>query len=133
MSAFTVSHPVDGPTLGTIRFINVITNIGGHYSTSTGVFTCQYPGLYYFVLHIMKKDGRDYARCGMRINGSNIVFVLTAPDSDSDGGYYGSTNSVMLHLVNGDRVNLASCTTPDTMYINYNWFTTFSGFLVKAD
>ena len=81
----------------------------------------------------MKKVGIDYAQCFLQKNGSDIVVVFTNPDSDSDGGYYGSTNSVILHLVNGDRVNLARCTTPDTMHIDSNWFTTFSGFLVKAD
>ena len=70
MSAFSVSNADSGPSAGTIRFIYVVTNIGGHYSTTTGVFTCQYDGLYAFTLTIIKNSGHDEAYCYIRKNGS---------------------------------------------------------------
>uniref|UniRef100_A0A7N4P4C1 Complement C1q C chain n=1 Tax=Sarcophilus harrisii TaxID=9305 RepID=A0A7N4P4C1_SARHA len=35
-----------------VRFNTVISNPQGHYDVSTGKFTCQVPGLYYFVYHV---------------------------------------------------------------------------------
>ena len=133
MSAFTVAYPQSGSTPGTIRFAHTITNIGRHYDTSTGVFTCQYPGLYYFVLHIAKQARKQYANCRIRRNGFDIVVAYIDTDSNSDTGYYGSTNSVMLHLGHGDKVELGGCSTFDTMLINIGFRTTFSGVLVKSD
>ena len=130
-SAFTVSYPFAGLTSGTIRFSHVITNIGGHYNTSTGIFTCQLPGIYVFALHIMKNSGIDNAICIIRKNGSNVVVAETDPDSSSDGGFYSSTNSVVIHLVHGDKVDTGSCSPIANIY-GYD-FTTFSGFLLRAD
>ena len=133
MSAFTVSPPVDGLSSGTIRFTHAITNIGSHYNTSTGVFTCQYPGLYNFELHILKTGGKDWAYCRIRKNGSYVVRALTDPDSGSDGGQYGTTNSVVLHLVHGDTVDVGGCNSISNFYIGSAYETSFSGFLLKAD
>ena len=58
-SAFTVKEPVDGPG-DTIIFTKYITNIGGHYDTSTGIFTCQYSGIYLFSLNILKDESENY-------------------------------------------------------------------------
>ena len=131
-SAFSVSGGAAGPTSGTIRFTHVVTNIGGQYSTSTGVFTCQYSGLYAFTLNILKNGGHDYASCVIRKNGSNIVIAWTDPDSNSDGGYYSATNSVVLHLVQGDTVNVGSCTPVASIVIG-SYYSSFSGILIKAD
>ena len=131
-SAFTVKTPAAGLTFGTIRFTHYITNIGGHYSTSTGIFTCQYPGIYVFELHLMKEPRRDYAICNIRKNGSNLdVRAYTDPDSNSDGGYYSSSNSVVMHLVHGDKVDLGSCSPIATILSSDE--TTFSGFLLRSD
>ena len=133
MSAFTVSHPVAGSSTSTIRFSHYITNIGGHYSTTTGVFTCVYPGLYYFALHILKTPGSNSASCRIRKNGSNIVEVFVHPSSTSSNNYGGTTNSVVLHLVRGDKVDLGGCTAISTIQVDSDYDTTFSGFLLKAD
>ena len=133
MSAYTVSYPVASSSSGTIRFTHVITNIGGHYSTSTGIFTCVYPGLYYFALHILKTSGGDFAKCRIRKNGSDIVEVLVYPSSTSSSKYGGTTNSVVLHLIRGDKVDVAGCTAISTIQVDNDYDTTFSGFLLKAD
>ena len=80
----------------------------------------------------MKSSGSDIAQCGIRKNQSDVVIALSNPVS-SLGGIDGSTNSVIMHLVRGDKVDLGSCSSYDTMYINSAWFTTFSGFLLQAD
>ena len=131
MSAFTVSHPDAPLNWGTIPFTKVITNVGGHYSTSTGIFTCQYSGLYYFALHTLKIASYDYLRCYIRKNLSDLVQTHTNPDSDSDSGWYGSTNSVVLQLVQGDTVDVGSCSPHYAIYSETT--PTFSGFLIQTD
>ena len=133
MSAFTVSSPVEGLSSRTIRFTHANTNIGSHYNTSTGVFTCQYQGLYNFELHILKAGGKDWVYCHIRKNGSNVVRAMTDPDISSDGGYYSATNSVVLHLVHGDTVDVGSCTDISNFMSTTNYDTSFSGFLLKPD
>ena len=130
-SAFTVQYPVAGTSSRTIRFTRIITNMGGHYNTTTGIFTCVYNGTYVFALHIMKKPGSSYANCYIRKNGSNVVEAWTDPDSNSDNGYYSSTNSVVLHLINGDKVDLGSCSPIANIVVGTD--TTFSGFLLRSD
>ena len=128
-SAFTVSNPV-AVTPHKVRFTHVITNIGGHYSNSTGVFTCQYSGLYVFDLHIMMIPGRDFAFCRIIKNGGGVLSALLRPDSKSINGYYGTSNSVVIHLVRGDIVGLGDCS---SIHTDFDFDTTFLGFLIEAD
>ena len=132
MSAFSVSYADFGPLSGTIRFTNVVTNIGGHYHTSTGIFACQYSGLYVFTLNIIKTSEYNNAHCYIRKNGSGKVIAWTDPDSNSDGGVYSATNSVVLHLVQGDTVDVGGCSRIDNIH-NANETSSFSGFLIKTD
>ena len=132
MSAFSVSVAAAGLRSRTIRFTNVVTNIGGHYHTSTGIFACQYSGLYVFTLNIIKTSEYNNAYCFIRKNGSDIFGAWTDPDIDSDGGVYSATNSVVLHLVQGDTVDVGGCSRIDNIH-NANETSSFSGFLIKTD
>ena len=117
---FSVSGAVAGPTSYTIRFTHVLTNIGSQYSTSTGVFTCQFSGLYAFTLTIITDRGFDNAYCTIRKNGSRIY------------GEYSGTAFVVLHLVHGDKVDVGHCSPLANIHRN-NDTSSFSGFLIKAD
>ena len=132
MSAFTVYKAVAGLTPGTIRFTDTISNIGGHYSTYTGIFTCKYPGVYVFALHVMTDRQSTYAQCFIRKNGYNVVPAWIDPDNGARDGYYGSSNSVVLHLVYGDKVNVALSSPLANIHTSWR-DTSFSGFLLKAD
>ena len=127
-SAFTATHPASGATSGTIKFNNFITNIGGHYDTSAGQFTCKYPGIYVFSLHIYKHPAYDYAQCYIRMNKANVIFAHTNPHGNNYE-YTESSNSVILHLKQGDKVDLGDCSSASYMW---DW-TSFSGFLLNAD
>ena len=129
MSAFTAVYPIDGSVSGTIKLDMEITNIGGDYNKHSGQFVCQHPGIYVFNLHIYKAYHDNEAYCYIRQNGNDIVWTESDPHSSSDGGLYESSNSVILQLDRGDRVDLGTCTKASTMY----YWTSLSGFLLKAD
>ena len=131
-SAFSVGRAAVGPISGTIRFTHVFTNIGRQYNTTTGVFTCQFSGLYAFTLTIFKDRGESLAYCKIRKNGSNIVSAFTDPDSNSDNGLYSGTNSAVLHLVHGDKVDVGDCSYLTSIQ-SHDDTSSFSGFLIKAD
>uniref|UniRef100_A0A8C5S324 Complement C1q like 2 n=1 Tax=Laticauda laticaudata TaxID=8630 RepID=A0A8C5S324_LATLA len=40
-----------------LRFDDVVTNLGNHYEPSTGKFTCQVRGIYFFTYHILMRGG----------------------------------------------------------------------------
>ena len=128
MSAFTVGEPVQGAAPGQIKFIREITNIGGHYSVSSGVFTCQYPGLYVFVVHLMKHRDNDQAYCWLRKNEYELLPIQTTMDYYSYGS---SANSVILQLSFGDTLDFSGCSNIATFYPGRE--TSFTGFLLKAD
>ena len=106
---------------------SVQLNIGGHYNTTTGKYTCHYPGIYVFSLNLYKKSGAGQVYCWIRKNGSS--FAIARVPSESEHGYYESSASTVLRLARGDTVDVGSCKNPSIIY-NY---TSFIGFLLKAD
>lgn len=40
-----------------LRFDDVVTNLGNHYDSTTGKFTCQVSGMYYFTYHVLMRGG----------------------------------------------------------------------------
>ncbi|TSK92864.1 Complement C1q-like protein 2 [Bagarius yarrelli] len=40
-----------------LRFDDVVTNLGNHYDPSTGKFTCQVSGIYFFTYHVLMRGG----------------------------------------------------------------------------
>ena len=102
-------------------------NIGGHYNTTTGKYTCHYQGIYVFSLNLYKKSTANYVYCYIRKNGS--VHAVARVASDSEYGFYESSASTVLRLTRGDTVDVGSCSNPG----NIDGRTSFIGFLLKAD
>ena len=127
MSAYTAIYPKDGPGSSTVKLITAVSNIGGDYNINTGQFICQHPGIYIFTLHLYKEYGVDYAYCSIRKNGSNMIHIQSSPAYDNS--YYEGSNTAILELTHGDRVDLGGCTSGnDTMY----YWTSFSGYLLNG-
>ena len=129
-SAFTVTSAVVDSRSSTLNFTHAITNIGGHYSTYSGIFSCQYPGMYVFSLYLVKRSGSStYVYCSIRKNRSTLVVA----HSYSYTSYYDSiSNSVVIHLNSGDQVDVGSCSNTGNIYTS-DGYTSFSGFLLTAD
>ena len=129
-SAFTVTDPVEGLETNTAMFTNAVTNIGNHYNTSTGVFTCKYPGIYVFTLHILQETTSPYVACHIRKNSQKEGKDATTAQKSLKSGFFSSSTSVILQLARGDIVNVYCGSGLDG--INSD-FSSFSGFLNKAD
>ena len=120
------------PTQGTFEAITfpsagVKTNIGGHFNTTTGQFTCQYPGIYVFSLNLYKRTGASRAYCYIRRNGGGVARAVVPAESNSN--YYESSASTVLHLDRGDTVDVGNCNSVSDI----GSYTSFIGFLLKAD
>ena len=132
-SAFTVTgEPALGSETNSLKFTSVITNIGQHYSTETGQFTCEYPGIYVFSLNILKAGGATRANCEIRQNQVNVARAHSNPDVASNGGWYSSSASAVIRLEYGDIVNVVCSSGLSSLY-ELSFYNSFAGFLIKAD
>ena len=79
-----------------IKFDSVRTNIGGHYSPNTGVFTVPRPGLYMLSATVRSTSGK-HLHCALWVN--DVMYERLFGTNNSTG----SLNTV-LQLKKGDRV-----------------------------
>ena len=102
--AFTVWQVGAGtPLTGNLVLTTVLTNIGGHYSTSTGRFTAPVAGTYYFSLAgFTENNGTTSGDVSIYRNGSLAVRVYT---SEPSGTYRPFAVHCVLTLSAGDFVN----------------------------
>ncbi|CAK6980192.1 hypothetical protein F7725_004747 [Scomber scombrus] len=125
-AATSGSGPI-GPfnTATTLIYRTVITNIGGAYSPSTGIFTAPVAGVYYFTFY-HHAGGEHRAILNLYNNNQFIVRVYQhlSNDQANNGG-----NAVFLQLQRGDQVYVR------LGVYSHVWgtgnVTTFSGFLVS--
>ena len=115
-----------------MRFTSVKVNYGYGYSSSTGKFTCRYPGLYYFSTSLIKLRNTanpiDWIRCYIYKNTSSLVQTAIDPtDDDTDKGSYETSAFIVVHLSWGDQVYV-KCDTG-----TLDGASSFSGFLVQSD
>ncbi|XP_006862394.1 PREDICTED: complement C1q subcomponent subunit C [Chrysochloris asiatica] len=108
-----------------VKFNNVVTNPQGHYNTNTGKFTCQVPGLYYFVYHTSQTANLCvHLYC-------NDVKVTTFCDHMSNSKQV-SSGGVLLKLQVGEEVWLA-VNDYNGMVGTEGSDSVFSGFLLFPD
>ena len=118
---------------GLVRFSIIRSNLGGRYSPSSGQFTCNSPGLYYFSVSLIKSrsphSSADMVNCYIRKNGVNLIGTITDPrDEDTDYGSYETSAFLVIHLSSGDTVDVGGCSST-----KLESQSSFTGFLLKAD
>lgn len=116
----TVSHDFTPPHHSVIKFDSVKTNIGGSYSSSTGIFTVPRSGLYMFSATI--RSYGTHLHCDLFVNETMKMRVHT------DGIDTGTGNAV-LTVRKGDRVFIRQIGSPGEKMIGREW-SMFSGFFI---
>ncbi|XP_067435965.1 uncharacterized protein [Thunnus thynnus] len=109
----------------TLIYETEITNIGGAYNQSTGIFTAPVAGVYYFTI-FFRAEGHHEAKLLLYKNLQLMIMTHDHP-SDSDGADNGG-NAVFLQLQQGDQVYVQLAV--NTHVWGHGQHTTFSGFLV---
>ncbi|XP_052776748.1 heavy metal-binding protein HIP-like [Mya arenaria] len=113
----------------TIVFKTVVTNEGGAYDGTTGVFTAPVNGTYVFYSNIMTKEGTSI-ETSLKVNDINKLYLY----SGGPTGFYGpGSNMAVLNLNSGDKVKMVKHGPwgSEPFYIHVNW-STFSGFLLNT-
>ncbi|XP_062300608.1 complement C1q-like protein 2 isoform X11 [Scomber scombrus] len=110
----------------TLIYRAVITNIGGAYSPSTGIFTAPVAGVYYFTL--FHHTGKPYGTV-LYLYKNNQQVIMTQNHKAVHETAHNGGNAVFLQLQPGDQVYVRM--TANSFIWGGNYHTTFSGFLVS--
>ncbi|XP_073503668.1 complement C1q-like protein 2 isoform X2 [Phyllobates terribilis] len=113
-----------------LKFDDVVTNVGNHYDPSTGKFTCQVPGIYYFTYHILMRGGDGTSMWADLCKNGQVRASAIAQDADQNYDY--ASNSVVLHLDSGDEIYV-KLDGGKAHGGNNNKYSTFSGFILYPD
>ncbi|CAL8240834.1 unnamed protein product [Merluccius merluccius] len=113
-----------------LRFDDVVTNLGNHYDLTTGKFTCQVSGIYYFTYHVLMRGGDGTSMWADLCKNGQVRASAIAQDADQNYDY--ASNSVVLHLDSGDEIYV-KLDGGKAHGGNNNKYSTFSGFLLYPD
>ncbi|XP_068103235.1 complement C1q-like protein 2 [Hyperolius riggenbachi] len=113
-----------------LKFDDVVTNLGNHYDPTTGKFTCQVPGTYYFTYHILMRGGDGTSMWADLCKNGQVRASAIAQDADQNYDY--ASNSVVLHLDSGDEI-FVKLDGGKAHGGNNNKYSTFSGFILYPD
>ncbi|KAM8933749.1 complement C1q-like protein 2 [Pelodytes ibericus] len=113
-----------------LKFDDVVTNVGDQYDPSTGKFSCQVPGIYYFTYHILMRGGDGTSMWADLCKNGQVRASAIAQDADQNYDY--ASNSVVLHLDSGDEIYV-KLDGGKAHGGNNNKYSTFSGFILYPD
>ncbi|XP_034417595.1 complement C1q-like protein 2 [Cyclopterus lumpus] len=113
-----------------LRFDDVVTNLGNHYDPTTGKFTCQVSGIYYFTYQVLMRGGDGTSMWADLCQNGQVRASAIAQDADQNYDY--ATNSVVLQLDSGDDIYV-KLDYGKAHGGNNNKYSTLCGFLLYRD
>lgn len=119
-------------TVGYITYTSVFTNVGGHFSTSTGRFTAPVAGNYLFMWQGLFRGNTAYAEVTLYKNGANIGNRGLVYDNPVGTSAHSPSNfNVVLNLAVNDWVQpyLWAVSAGSDYYLNES-LSQFSGMLI---
>ena len=125
--AFSVARSLKlGPVVrdSTVKFDNIITNVGGSFDEKTSHFVCRISGTYLFATHVLSQKDKDVYAWIMLNNKHKLPL-----HGDKGAGYGTGSQTVILRLVKGDEVWLQL--RKDSALLND--FSTLSGYMLFED
>ncbi|XP_052101192.1 complement C1q-like protein 3 [Mytilus californianus] len=106
-----------------IKFDSVKTNVGGHYSPSTGIFTTPRNGLY-MISATMRSDGSKHLHCELWVNDAMKEKLFGT-------NYSTGTINAVLQLKTGDKVFIKKDQHSGETIVGGDW-SMFSGYFIAA-
>ncbi|XP_037542687.1 complement C1q-like protein 2 [Nematolebias whitei] len=113
-----------------VRFDDVVTNLGSDYDATTGKFTCQVSGVYFFTYRVLMRGGDGTSMWADLCKNGQVRASSIAQDADQN--YDTASNSAVLHLDSGDEIYV-KLDGGKAHGGNNNKYSTFSGFLLYPD
>lgn len=112
----------------TIKYTDVITNLGGAYDSYTGIFTAPFDGHYVFYAFTLGEMNASMYTA-LAVNGVKKMHVYSAGIYHAPG-----SNMALVHLRKGDRVNMMKDGGAGNKphYLHHIW-TSWTGFLLYPD
>lgn len=110
----------------------MLLNEGSDFNSTTGLFTCDIPGLYFFSVTLAKSSSISVMQCHLYVSGHPKLFTYVHPRyaSGSDHGIHSATMSGVFHLNKDETAHIGGCSGDNSFDRLY---TSFSGVLIKAD
>jgi hypothetical protein len=83
---------------------SVHTNIGSHYATGTGIFTCPVAGCYFCSVMVMSNNNNQTMDVELHIEGSNANSILVPYSSATGGNYNQCVGSTIVYCDKDDTL-----------------------------
>ena len=110
------------------------TNPGGHYSTSTGIYTCPVSGVYFFQFSIYGYFIRDVeaavASAALMKNGNHLAEVVMF--NFASEGIHNTLSNAMVMQCNAGEIVWVRSVHDNTRLHNWPALNRFSGFLISS-
>lgn len=114
-------------TLGSkevVKYDTVLTNVGGAYVPSTGIFTAPYKGIYTISCSLMSSPS-NFVHLNIMKNGNALALLYSA-----SGTYPLASQTLQLLLEKGDKIWIQNYNTKTAKMHDHNAFNVFSGVLI---
>ena len=127
------AHKTDGDVSSTNNYVPNVANlnVGSHYSTSTGKFTCPITGLYVFYANILTSTNQTSNDLSLYLNntGTDDRLVRSRVDNGGNSNAYATANIYFVgNLSANDEVFLR--VTDGTFYGQDRTWSQFGGYLL---